>query len=33
MGWYGCLVQNAEAEKPAATFRPAVTQAPKLSAA
>jgi len=33
MGWYGCLVQTSEVEKPAATFRPAVTAAPKLSAA
>ncbi|MFZ0269539.1 methyl-accepting chemotaxis protein [Caulobacter sp.] len=34
MGWYGCLVQNTEDEKPAATFRPAMTQmAQKLSAA
>jgi hypothetical protein len=27
MGWYGCLVQTSEVEKPAATFRPAVTAA------
>ena len=33
MGWYGCLVQTSEEQKPAATFRPAVTTAPKLSAA
>ena len=34
MGWYGCLVQTAEVEAPAATFRPAVSSAPpKLSAA
>jgi len=34
MGWYGCLVQTAELEAAATTFRPAVTTAaPKLSAA
>jgi hypothetical protein len=32
MGWYGCLVQTSEEQKPAATFRPPVTPQ-KLSAA